>query len=138
MRHHNRSSGYHRQIDQERNVQEMSSQGSWTDAELICRRLSRAQKKALVSVESLGRTEFHERLDIANYARGEYGPGYPVKTMRVLQQHSLVEPENEFVVQLVETGRCRCGCDAWRITEAGRACIDRMTVWFARKCPLAK
>jgi hypothetical protein len=90
--------------------------------------LSKAQKKAIVALNLMGPDGFHARFEIACRARGEWGPGYPVRTMRILQRLGFAEPENEFVVKLVEARRCRCGCDAWRITEAGQEYVRSLDV----------
>ena len=50
--------------------------------------------------------------------------------MKILQEANLVVPEHELAVSLVESEQCRCGCDAWKITEVGKSVVEKLNVVF--------
>lgn len=61
---------------------------------------------------------YFSRWEIGSKARGSC-QGFPLKTMLALETDGYVEPESWEAVKLYQTGRCRCGCDRWTITEKG-------------------
>lgn len=103
--------------------------------------MTQAQRKALAALYTLqgtlalGRARapwrnqrgWYARYDIGSVARGDC-QGYPVKTMRALQRMGLVEPDHEILVEAVESGQCRCGCDRWRLTDEGVRAGSEMNI----------
>lgn len=83
-------------------------------------RLTQAQRKALAALFVFGGDRAQSRIELACKARGDWGPGYPLKTMTILMSHGLVEPEHDVTIKLVEQKVCRCACDRWIITDKGR------------------
>lgn len=69
------------------------------------------------------------RYDMGRVSKG-LGCSYPVSTMRRLWAAGYVEPLEDLAVELVETGRCRCGCDLWKITDKGREYCGSLDVRF--------
>lgn len=51
---------------------------------------------------------------------GNYG-GAHLKSMLKLFDLGLVQYESEDALRLVREEVCQCGCDRWRLTDAGRA-----------------
>ena len=94
--------------------------------------MTEAQKKALVAL-SLCKPGFHSRAKLAYIARGAHGPSYPLKTLTGLQALGYAQPEHQVAVDLVENRSCRCACDRWQITEAGRAFVSTLLVNDARE-----
>lgn len=85
------------------------------------RRLSGAQKKALVALQLLYQRYpdcFHSRLTIRYCATGMWS-GYPLKTLWILYKEGLAEPQCAQVLKAVRTKICTCGSDRWRITRPG-------------------
>ena len=89
--------------------------------------LTNAQRKALVALSMCG-TGFHARCKLAYRARGDFGPAYPLKTLKTLQANGLAQPEHQVAVDLVEAKVCKCACDRWQITASGRTLVESWTV----------
>lgn len=85
--------------------------------------LTKPQLRALVALHLLSqqsKADCFSRWQIGQVAKHDCS-SFPIKTMRALWSRGLVEPLEDLAVTLVESGRCRCGCDVWRITADGTA-----------------
>lgn len=88
------------------------------------------QKRALAALWQLWKESAHgyfTRLDIGRIVFGDFR-GITQKTIAVLMEAGLVEPESRLTMRLVEDGVCRCGCDRYRITEVGRKMVSSWNV----------
>lgn len=99
-------------------------------------KLSLEQTKALAGLRLLHnksrRDVYFNRVTIGAMAKHSF-QSFKVATMRRLQKHGLVETLSDERVSMVESGECRCGCDQWRLTEAGFARTDQMNIVHAKK-----
>jgi hypothetical protein len=102
--------------------------GKRQDPQWLANHLTGTQEKVVAALAVLERNQYHSRWKIAATSRGEAGPGFPIRIMRTLQYMRLVEPEHAAVAEMVEQQRCKCGCDAWRLTELGRSVVKTMNI----------
>lgn len=96
--------------------------------------LTEPQTKALCALARLRHTKgdhFFLRWEAGQLARWDCN-SYPIKTMRALERHGYVENDSEAMVLAVETGRCRCSCDRWRITPSGMAHVLTLNISFVQ------
>lgn len=88
--------------------------------------ISKTQRQTLGAMYVLeveaNSADWQTRYDIGCKVFG--GRGVNQSTMRVLAERGLVEHESDDVLRLVRDGVCRCGCDRWRLTLAGRKMMD--------------
>ena len=106
-------------------------------------KLTKPQLSALVALvrlrdDSRANNAAFSRHQMAQLSRGD-GNSYPVKTLRSLYSRGLVAPVSDEALELVETGRCRCGCDLWYPTERGIGHVAHLNVSWPedRKYPRA-
>lgn len=94
--------------------------------------LTSHQKKVLVALavmeQSTGmKVTLQSRWQIGSRVYG-HAQGIAPSTMISLQRRSLVENDDENAVEYVVQGRCKCGCDRWRLTDAGREMVKTFKV----------
>ena len=98
-------------------------------------KLTKPQKRALVGLAMLKNNQgdhFYNRREISQVSRHTY-QGYPTKTLVKLAGFGMAETDSIEILAAVVNGRCRCGCDRWRITISGLSVVSKLKVLFAGK-----
>lgn len=72
-----------------------------------------------------GAVEYFAWYDLRRFTGG-VTPQLP--TLRRLQSDGLIETDSEDLVRACELQRCRCRCDAWRLTQTGLEAVQQWTI----------
>ena len=70
---------------------------------------------------------FFSRIEIGSVVYGHW-QGVPLKSMLALLDHGFVQLEFSEALFIIGKDQCRCGCDRWTITQAGRLQVKTWNV----------